>query len=193
LGNSSFFLASPGLSAALATAVAALAGRAKRPAGDRGAASVSPRLAAVTEATATTDPETKGSATEAAEKAKPAPKAKAKSAPKAKAKVKKAPPKPLLEQAGEGIFAPLVIAGHATVGEPFVTKARGKGIALHAKAITAFCETFAISNKKKQGFIKGAKVTGHDMGFLIEGGHFGDGALGPQAMDLWKSLGIDKW
>jgi len=98
-----------------------------------------------------------------------------------------------MEQAQEGIFAPLMIAGQATVGEPFVTKARGKGIGLHAKAITAFCETFAINNKRKQGFIKTAKVTGHDLGFLIKGGHFGDGMFGNQAMDLWKASGIDKW
>eukprot|EP00420_Gonyaulax_spinifera_P035088 CAMPEP_0197884368 /NCGR_PEP_ID=MMETSP1439-20131203/10844_1 /TAXON_ID=66791 /ORGANISM="Gonyaulax spinifera, Strain CCMP409" /LENGTH=208 /DNA_ID=CAMNT_0043504097 /DNA_START=104 /DNA_END=730 /DNA_ORIENTATION=+ len=121
------------------------------------------------------------------------PKAKAKAKPKAKAKAKKAPPLPLSEQAGEGIFAPLVLAGHATVGEPFVTKARGKGIGLHSKAITAFCERFAIPNKKRQGFIKTAKVTGHDLGFLIPGGHFGDGLFGGLAMDFWNWAGIDKW
>mmetsp|Transcript_135005 Transcript_135005/g.262902 ORF Transcript_135005/g.262902 Transcript_135005/m.262902 type:complete len:231 (-) Transcript_135005:117-809(-) len=193
LDNDSFSLASPGRCAALATVLAMLAGGAKRRARERGAASVVPCLAAATDATATKDPVTEAPATETAKKAKPTPKAKAKPVPKAKAKVKKAPPVPLAEQAQEGIFAPLMIAGQATVGEPFVTKARGKGIGLHAKAIGAFCEQFAINNKKKQGFVKTAKVTGHDLGFLIPGGHFGDGLFGPQAMDLWKALKIDKW
>mmetsp|Transcript_85679 Transcript_85679/g.255382 ORF Transcript_85679/g.255382 Transcript_85679/m.255382 type:complete len:216 (+) Transcript_85679:65-712(+) len=125
---------------------------------------------------------------------KPKAKAKAKARPKAKAKARpKPPPEPLADQAVTGIFAPLVIAGHAVVGEPFVTKARGKGIGLHSKAITAFCETFAIPNKKRQGFIKTAKSVGHDLGFLIPGGHFGDGLLGNQAMQWWQDAGIDKW
>mmetsp|Transcript_25812 Transcript_25812/g.60062 ORF Transcript_25812/g.60062 Transcript_25812/m.60062 type:complete len:196 (-) Transcript_25812:154-741(-) len=120
-------------------------------------------------------------------------KAKARPRPKAKAKAKAKAPVPLMKQASEGIFAPVMLAGQATVGEPFVTKARGKGIGLHAKAITAFCETFSIDNKKRQGFIKTAKTTGHDLGFLIPGGHFGDGLFGKQAMQFWKDLGIDRW
>uniref|UniRef100_A0A7S2F1A3 Uncharacterized protein n=1 Tax=Alexandrium andersonii TaxID=327968 RepID=A0A7S2F1A3_9DINO len=124
-----------------------------------------------------------------------APKAKARPRPKAKAKAKamKRPPPPLAEQAGEGLFAPIVLAGHAIVGEPFVVKARGKGIFLHTKVITAFCEAFAVPNRKRQGFIKTAKTTGHDLGMLVPGGHFGDGLLGEQAMQWWKDVGADQW
>jgi len=126
------------------------------------------------------------------EKAAPKPKAKAKAKAKAKGRKPKPTP-PMSEQLQEGIFAPLIAAGYAVVGEQFVGKVRGKGIALHFQAITAFCQTFAINNKKRQGFIKTAKKTGHDLGFLIPGGYFGDGALGEPAMQWWKESGVERW
>lgn len=123
-----------------------------------------------------------GSAARAASKAKP----KAKAAPKA-------PKEQLLQQLTTGIFAPVVAFGYWLVGEPFVDKVRGKGIALHSRAIGAFCETFSLPIKRKQGFIKTAKKTGHDLGFLIPGGYFGEGLLGEVAMQWYKDSGIDRW
>lgn len=122
--------------------------------------------------------------------AKPAAKAKAKAIPP---KFKAPPKEPLLQQLTTGIFAPLVALGYWLVGEPFVDKVRGKGIALHSRAIGAFCETFSLPIKRKQGFIKTAKKTGHDLGFLIPGGYFGDGLLGEPAMQWYKDSGIDRW
>mmetsp|Transcript_17830 Transcript_17830/g.32303 ORF Transcript_17830/g.32303 Transcript_17830/m.32303 type:complete len:208 (-) Transcript_17830:148-771(-) len=121
-------------------------------------------------------------------KAKPAAKPKA----KAKARPKKEPPS-LDKQITVGPWAPLVIAGYAVFGEPFVSKARAKGIALHSRAITSFCERFGIGNKRRQGFIKTAKSTGHDLGMLVPGGQFGDGMLGPQALAAWTAAGADRW
>mmetsp|Transcript_65196 Transcript_65196/g.155666 ORF Transcript_65196/g.155666 Transcript_65196/m.155666 type:complete len:209 (+) Transcript_65196:146-772(+) len=133
---------------------------------------------------------TRSAVAEAEAPAKAAPKAKAKA--KAKAKPSKPAP-PLGEQIMTGPWAPLVIAGYAVVGEPFVNKARGKGIALHSRAITAFCEKFGIGNKRRQKFIKTAKSTGHDLGMLVPGGQFGDGLLGQQALEAWEAAGADRW
>mmetsp|Transcript_34945 Transcript_34945/g.89767 ORF Transcript_34945/g.89767 Transcript_34945/m.89767 type:complete len:204 (-) Transcript_34945:242-853(-) len=124
--------------------------------------------------------------------AKPKPKPK----PAAKKKVSRLPPKPkvpVAEQLTAGIMAPVVVIGYAIFGEPFVGKVRGKGIGLHSQAITAFCQRFAIQTKKRQGFIKTAKKTGHDLGFLVPGGWWGNGLVGEQAMEWYKESGIDRW
>jgi len=86
-----------------------------------------------------------------------------------------------------------MLLGYALIGERVVAKIRSKGILLHSKAITSYCEQFAVPTKKKQGFIKTAKKTGHDLGFLIPGGHFGDGLVGEKGMELYEQSGIDKW
>eukprot|EP00438_Fugacium_kawagutii_P013438 Skav230509 [mRNA] locus=scaffold2083:247920:257401:+ [translate_table: standard] len=80
---------------------------------------------------------------------------------------------PLSQQIVEGLFSPIVTLGYFLVGQTFVERVRGKGIELHSRAITAYCNTFGIQNKKRQGFIKTAKKTGHDLGMLTEGGIFG--------------------
>jgi len=126
----------------------------------------------------------------AAPKAKAKGKAKAKAAPKAKAK---RPPTPIMEQFTTGIMAPVVLAGYWLLGERFVDRVRGKGIGLHSQVINLFCATFAIPSRKRQGFIKTAKKTGHDLGFLIPGGWFGDGIAGEGALDWYKQSGIDRW
>jgi len=122
----------------------------------------------------------------------PAPKAKA----KAKAQPKASPAKPLepmLDQITTGIFAGAVFAGYAVLGERLVDRLRGKGIGLHAEVINSFCQRFAIPSRTRQGFIKTAKKTGHDLGFLIPGGYFGDGMVGPGGMEWYKNSGIEKW
>ncbi|CAK9010223.1 unnamed protein product [Durusdinium trenchii] len=68
-----------------------------------------------------------------------------------------------------------------------------KGLCFPAlKAITAYCDTFGIQNRKRQGFIKTAKKTGHDLGMLPEGGIFGEGLIGNQAMEWYKDSGISR-
>eukprot|EP00930_Biecheleria_cincta_P036332 TRINITY_DN24923_c0_g1_i1.p1 TRINITY_DN24923_c0_g1~~TRINITY_DN24923_c0_g1_i1.p1 ORF type:complete len:248 (-),score=52.95 TRINITY_DN24923_c0_g1_i1:184-885(-) len=130
-------------------------------------------------------------AEEEAEAAAPAAKAqpKAKAKAKGKAVAKKNVP-PLAVQIGEGVFAPAVTAGYAILGQTFIEKVRGKGIELHSRTITDFCTTFALPSKKRQGFIKTAKKTGHDLGMLVEGGHFDEGLFGHQAMAFYESAKI---
>jgi hypothetical protein len=125
---------------------------------------------------------------EASEEAASRPGAKAKARPKAK--VKKTPGEPIEKQLTEGIFAPLVLAGYALLGEPFVERVRGKGIELHSRVINAFSETFNFTSKRRQGFIKTAKKTGHDLGFLVKGGFFGDGLFGEKALDWYEQSGF---
>mmetsp|Transcript_9189 Transcript_9189/g.24968 ORF Transcript_9189/g.24968 Transcript_9189/m.24968 type:complete len:170 (+) Transcript_9189:69-578(+) len=125
--------------------------------------------------------------------APPAPEPKAKAKGKAAPKKAKPPPQPMGEQITTGLFAPAVFAGYFLLGERFVDRVRGKGIGLHSQVINLFCGTFAIPSKKRQGFIKTAKKTGHDLGFLIPGGYFGDGLAGPGMLDWYKSSGIDRW
>lgn len=182
-GTSSTVAGAAVLAAATAAMGSAMAARRlHRPRGE----AVVVRVVAGAEAGETTE------TVEAAETqvAAPAPKA------KAKAKAKAAPAKPLepmLDQISTGIFAGVVFAGYAVVGERLVDRLRGKGIGLHAEVINSFCARFAIPSKTRQGFIKTAKKTGHDLGFLIPGGYFGDGMVGPGGMEWYKNSGIDKW
>lgn len=127
---------------------------------------------------------------EASDEASPRPGAKAKARPKAK--VKKTPGEPLEKQLTEGIFAPVVLASYAVLGEPFVERVRGKGIELHSRVINAFSETFNFTSKRRQGFIKTAKKTGHDLGFIVKGGFFGDGLFGEKALDWYEQSGFAK-
>lgn len=152
----------------------------------------------VSEDTAVSEPAPKAAAKaapKAAPKAAAAPKAKAEAAPKAapKKKAKKAVP-PLVDQVFQGPWAPLITLGCAVVGEPLTFAIRSKGIMIHTKVITEFCTTFNMPSKRRQGWIKLAKNTGHDdMGMLVEGGHFGDGLLGPAGIEFWKESGLEKW
>eukprot|EP00471_Norrisiella_sphaerica_P005029 CAMPEP_0184486916 /NCGR_PEP_ID=MMETSP0113_2-20130426/8789_1 /TAXON_ID=91329 /ORGANISM="Norrisiella sphaerica, Strain BC52" /LENGTH=492 /DNA_ID=CAMNT_0026868995 /DNA_START=250 /DNA_END=1728 /DNA_ORIENTATION=+ len=96
---------------------------------------------------------------------------------------------PIGEQLTTGIFAWAVLLGYGLFGEQFVGRVRGKGIALHSGVINDFCARFKIPNKMRQKYIQTAKKNGHDLGFLVPGGYFGDGLAGDAAMKWWKSTG----
>jgi len=125
------------------------------------------------------------------------PAATAKTTAPSKAPIKPKPSKkkpPFSEQAAEGIFAVPVLFGYWLLGQKFVETVRGKGIAKHSQAITSFCARFGIRKQKNQGFIKTAKATGHDLGFLVPGGlSEKDGLFGKEAMQWWKESGLAKW
>jgi len=104
-------------------------------------------------------------------------------------KLKKGEKEPLAEQLSTGIFAWAVLLGYGLFGEQFVGRVRGKGIALHSGVINDFCKRFYIPNKMRQKYIQTAKKNGHDLGFLVPGGYFGDGLAGEAAMKWWKSTG----
>lgn len=104
-------------------------------------------------------------------------------------KLAKGEKEPLASQLTTGIFAWAVLFGYALFGEQFVGRVRGKGIALHSGVINDFCKRFAIPNKMRQKYIQTAKKNGHDLGFLVPGGYFGDGLAGDAAMKWWKSTG----
>lgn len=44
--------------------------------------------------------------------------------------------------APEGPFTPIVLAGKVVLGEKTFNKIRGKGISIHSQVITEFCEDF---------------------------------------------------
>ncbi len=44
--------------------------------------------------------------------------------------------------APEGPFTPIVLAGKVVLGEKLFNKIRGKGISIHSQVITEFCEDF---------------------------------------------------
>merc|ERR1712146_704795 len=103
--------------------------------------------------------------------------------------LKKGEVEPLAEQLTTGIFAWAVLIGYSLFGEQFVGRVRGKGIALHSGVINDFCKRFTIPNKMRQKYIQTAKKNGHDLGFLVPGGFFGDGLAGEAAMKWWRSTG----
>lgn len=108
---------------------------------------------------------------------------------KSEKKPKSKEKEPLSEQLSTGIFAWAVLLGYSIFGEQFIGRVRGKGIALHSGVINDFCKEFKIPNKMRQKYIQTAKKNGHDLGFLVPGGYFGDGVVGPQAMKWWRSTG----
>uniref|UniRef100_A0A7S2TJ44 Uncharacterized protein n=1 Tax=Lotharella oceanica TaxID=641309 RepID=A0A7S2TJ44_9EUKA len=103
--------------------------------------------------------------------------------------LKKGEKEPIAEQLTTGIFAWAVLVGYALFGEQFVGRVRGKGIALHSGVINDFCKRFGIPNAMRQKYIQTAKKNGHDLGFLVPGGYFGDGLAGEAAMKWWRSTG----
>eukprot|EP00746_Dinoflagellata_sp_MGD_P136766 gnl/MRDRNA2_/MRDRNA2_70641_c0_seq1.p1 gnl/MRDRNA2_/MRDRNA2_70641_c0~~gnl/MRDRNA2_/MRDRNA2_70641_c0_seq1.p1 ORF type:complete len:606 (+),score=96.22 gnl/MRDRNA2_/MRDRNA2_70641_c0_seq1:132-1949(+) len=91
----------------------------------------------------------------------------------------------------EGIFAWAILLGYGLFGETFISRVRGKGIAIHSGVINDFAARFAIPVSLKQKYIQTAKRNGHDLGFLVDGAKFfGDGIFGQQAMKWWKSQGF---
>jgi hypothetical protein len=99
-------------------------------------------------------------------------------------------PSLLQQEIKVGIFAWAVLLGYGLFGEKFVSRARGKGIAIHSGAINDFCKRFNIPNGLRQKYIQTAKRNGHDLGFLVDGyGLINDGLFGKQAMAWWKSQG----
>jgi hypothetical protein len=52
------------------------------------------------------------------------------------------------------------------MGTPKFNQLRGQAIALHAKAITHFCNRFGISSKERQALIRKARDNGQWLGFL---------------------------
>eukprot|EP00667_Euglena_gracilis_P007112 EG_transcript_7174 len=78
-----------------------------------------------------------------------------------------------------GIFAWAILLGYGLFGETFVSRVRGKGIAVHSGVINDFCKRFNIPNGLRQKYIQTAKRNGHDLGFLVDGyGLIGDGLFG---------------
>ena len=65
-----------------------------------------------------------------------------------------------------GPFTPAVIATKLVIGEKNLNRVRGKGIALHSQAITAFCEFTGAGPKMRQSLIRTAKENGNTLGFL---------------------------
>lgn len=65
-----------------------------------------------------------------------------------------------------GPFTPAVVATRLVIGEKNLNKIRGKGIALHSQAITAFCEFTGAGPKMRAGLIRTAKENGDGLGFL---------------------------
>lgn len=65
-----------------------------------------------------------------------------------------------------GPFTPAVVTTKVVIGEKNLNKLRGKGIALHSQAITAFCEFTGAGPKMRQGLIRTAKNNGNTLGFL---------------------------
>ncbi|GAB5357910.1 hypothetical protein AAMO2058_000415100 [Amorphochlora amoebiformis] len=108
---------------------------------------------------------------------------------KSEKKLAKGEKEPLGDQLTTGIFAWAILLGYALFGEQFVGRVRGKGIALHSGVINDFCKEFSIPNKMRQKYIQTAKKNGHDLGFLVPGGYFGDGLAGEVAMKWWRSTG----
>lgn len=68
--------------------------------------------------------------------------------------------------APDGPFTPIVLAGKVVLGEKLFNKIRGKGIAIHSEIITDFCEDFGVPRAMRGGLIKKAKTTGGLLGFL---------------------------
>lgn len=65
-----------------------------------------------------------------------------------------------------GPFTPAVLVTKVVLGEKRFNKIRGKGIALHSQAITAFCEYTGAGSKMRQALIRQAKENGSTLGFL---------------------------
>lgn len=65
-----------------------------------------------------------------------------------------------------GPFTPLLKLTRLVIGDKPLNKLRGKGIALHSQAITAFCDFSGTGPKMRQNLIRVAKENGSKLGFL---------------------------
>lgn len=65
-----------------------------------------------------------------------------------------------------GPFTPLVLLTRLVIGDRRLNKIRGKAIALHSQAITAFCTFAGTGPKMRQRLIRKAKENGDALGFL---------------------------
>lgn len=68
--------------------------------------------------------------------------------------------------APEGPFTPIVLAGKVVLGEKTFNKVRGKAIQIHSTIITEFCETYGVPRSMRGALVKKAKTTGGRLGFL---------------------------
>ncbi|MGR3275214.1 cyclic electron transport protein PGR5 [Acaryochloris marina NIES-2412] len=64
------------------------------------------------------------------------------------------------------MFAPLVVLVRNIVGQPKFVKLRGKGIAMHSKAITNVCNQMGIDRSRRQSWIRLARDNGKRLGLL---------------------------
>ena len=68
--------------------------------------------------------------------------------------------------APEGPFTPIVLAGKVVLGEKTLNKVRGKAISYHSQFITEFCTDYGVSKQMRGALIKKAKTIGGLLGFL---------------------------
>jgi hypothetical protein len=64
------------------------------------------------------------------------------------------------------MFAPIAIAFRQLMGDARFIKVRGQAIALHAQAITRFCDQFGIERSQRQNWIRLARDNGKRLGLL---------------------------
>jgi hypothetical protein len=64
------------------------------------------------------------------------------------------------------MFAPIVILTRSLMGKSQFLKLRGKGIALHSKVITRFCNQVGIERTARQNMIRLARDNGKRLGLL---------------------------
>ena len=67
---------------------------------------------------------------------------------------------------GLKMFAPIVVLIRSQLGKAKFNKLRGKAIAKHGKAITAFCNWVGIERTTRQNMIRTARDNGKRLGFL---------------------------
>ncbi|MBE9170611.1 electron transporter [Pleurocapsales cyanobacterium LEGE 06147] len=64
------------------------------------------------------------------------------------------------------MFAPIVVLLRRLLGKAKFNQLRGKAIAIHAQAITNFCDRLGIESKEKQNLIRIARDNGKRVGLL---------------------------
>lgn len=64
------------------------------------------------------------------------------------------------------MFAPIVVLVRQWLGDPEFVRLRGKAIALHSQAITAFCNRIGIERTRRQNMIRLARDNGKKLGLL---------------------------
>ena len=68
--------------------------------------------------------------------------------------------------APDGPFTPVCLAGKVVLGEKTFNKYRGKIISFHSQFIKEFCEDYGVPRKMGGALIAKAKTTGGILGFL---------------------------